>query len=174
LLALRVADVLHGRADRCQLVLCLLPLPLLYELLHLLQFGLGGEGHLVATGDRRRSEQRGVQAVERIARASPIDERAKAAEAQQRRSDRPDHGDAEPVAWACPMALGEGCRRFRKRDDVRVRGAANLVAPAGEHRRDRIRGRHPGTRGERVEQPIAARDRFQTGFELRHSRDLPR
>lgn len=174
MLALHVVNVPHSCADRSELVLRLLPLALLNELLNLRQFGLRGKRDLVFTRGRRRAEQHGAQAVERIAGSGAVDDRAEAADAQQCRGDRADHGHAEPVARARPFTLGQGGGRLRQRDDVGVRRAARLVAPAGEHRRDRIRRRHPGTGGERVEQAVAARDRFQSGFVFRHSRDLPR
>jgi hypothetical protein len=72
LFTLRVVDALHGGAERHQLVLRLVPLALLNELLHLLQFGLRRQHHRIVTRLRRLAEQHGPQPVERIARGGFI------------------------------------------------------------------------------------------------------
>lgn len=89
LLVFRRVDTLHGRAQGLQLVLRLLPLPVVDHLLHFLHLGLRGQHHLLVA-DSFGAEQRGMQAVERVTGPSGVNGSAETAEAQQRGSNRTD------------------------------------------------------------------------------------
>jgi hypothetical protein len=93
LLALDLVDALHRRAHLDELVLCLLPLALVDQLLHLLKLRRC-QRDLIVTGLLLLAEDRGAHAIERVTRACPVDGRAEPSDAQHRGSHRPDDREA--------------------------------------------------------------------------------
>jgi hypothetical protein len=75
LLALRIADVLHGGTKRDQLLLRLVPVALIDQLLHLVEL-LRGKRHRLVAGLGPLAEQRASQPIERIAWLGVEDDRA--------------------------------------------------------------------------------------------------
>jgi hypothetical protein len=80
LLASDVIDGLHRVADCGQLVLGLLPVPLLDELLYLGHLGLRSQCDLLVACRGGLTEQHGAQAVERGAGSGVVDDRPEATE----------------------------------------------------------------------------------------------
>lgn len=173
---------MHGAADRGQLVLRLVPLALRDHLLNLGEFGLGGQFDRIVVGRRRLTEQHGVHAVKRVARMSGPHHGAKPAERQYRRGRRADHRQCAAGALASRQPHLKRCSGLLLGDQRACGRPSQIVAPLLEQRSqhlvvriddvDRLSG------GQRVEEPVGARDRLQRRliprrptetFEIRHS-----
>ncbi len=165
MLVLWGVDALHGRAQRLQLILRLLPLAVVDQLLHLLHLGLRSQHHLLVT-DPWGAEHGGVQAEQRGIRSGCVDRGAEATEAQQRGRDRADDGQRCPRFLAVQPLL-EGSHSVTGSDGRRHRGFADAVAPVGEQEGQLGFGGVRRVRvlvgGERVEESVDASNLVERG-----------
>jgi len=161
LLALHLVDALHRRADLDELVLRLLPLPLIDQLLHLLQLRRG-ERDLVVAGRFLLTEDRGPHAVQRVPWAGPVHGSAEPADAQHRcchGSDDRERAAGTPIAGQPAVQGLDRIVVTDRRGDGRI---AHLVTQPGEEegefgfcgvgREDRLLGR------ERFEEAVGSVD----------------
>jgi hypothetical protein len=173
LLALRIADVLHGGTKRDQLLLRLVPVALIDQLLHLVEL-LRGKRHRLVAGLGPLAEQRASQPIERIAWLGVEDDRAETAKAQHRSRHPPNDGQRKTVAARRFLRSGQRHRRLRHRDHRSVRSAADIVSPIAQHRGQWVHRRHPGAGSQRIDEAVGAYDRVEAGVVVRHSLAPPR
>lgn len=135
------------------------------HLLNLGQFTLRGQLDLVVVDRRRLTEQHGVHPVKCVARMSGSHQGTKPAERQHRCGHRSDHRQRAASALAGGQPVLQRSDGFVLRDQSARRRPSQIVAPLLEQRSEHlvvvVRDVNPLTGGERVEEPVAARDRVQ-------------